>query len=47
MYHNKNHFVDPFGFHPQTFLGDKKFVDDDREALQPFHTGPRNCIGRK
>ncbi|PGH01390.1 hypothetical protein AJ79_07931 [Helicocarpus griseus UAMH5409] len=45
-YHNEKHFTDPFAYHPERFLGDPKFANDRREALQPFHVGPRNCLGR-
>lgn len=47
MYHNEMHFKYPFEYHPERFLGDPRFVGDNRDALQPFHTGPRNCVGRK
>ncbi|OLN81715.1 Isotrichodermin C-15 hydroxylase 15 [Colletotrichum chlorophyti] len=45
-YHNEKNFKDPFKFHPERFLGDEKYASDRREALQPFHVGPRNCLGR-
>ncbi|KAK2794590.1 hypothetical protein FQN52_008171 [Onygenales sp. PD_12] len=45
-YHNPNHFTDPDTYHPERFLGDVRFATDKREVLQPFHVGPRNCIGR-
>lgn len=40
-------FDQPDKFIPERFLGDRKFVSDKRGALQPFLTGPRNCLGRK
>jgi cytochrome P450 len=46
MYHNDEHFKDPFVFHPERWLGDPAFADDCKEAFQPFHVGPRNCIGK-
>ncbi|KHN94126.1 cytochrome P450 ClCP1 [Metarhizium album ARSEF 1941] len=46
VYHMEEHFKDPFNFHPERFLGDPKFANDNRKILQPFHVGPRNCIGR-
>ncbi|KAK1996652.1 cytochrome P450 [Colletotrichum falcatum] len=46
MYHSEKNFRDPFGFHPERWLQDPAFAGDDREAFQPFHIGPRNCIGR-
>ncbi|KAK2766542.1 hypothetical protein FQN53_006680, partial [Emmonsiellopsis sp. PD_33] len=36
----------PDTYHPERFLGDVRFATDKREVLQPFHVGPRNCIGR-
>ncbi|GAB1317909.1 Trichothecene C-15 hydroxylase [Madurella fahalii] len=46
MYHNDEHFKDPFVFHPERWLGDPAFADDHKEAFQPFHLGARNCLGR-
>ncbi|MCJ1300724.1 hypothetical protein MMC08_003521 [Hypocenomyce scalaris] len=36
----------PNEFIPERWLGDPRFNDDDKAALQPFHVGPRNCLGR-
>ncbi len=47
MYHNDIHFRDPFSFCPERFLGDPRFASDNRDAFQPFHLGPRNCVGKK
>lgn len=33
-------------FHPERWLGDPAFADDRKDAFQPFHLGPRNCLGR-
>ncbi|KJK77840.1 hypothetical protein H634G_06807 [Metarhizium anisopliae BRIP 53293] len=46
VYHMEEHFQDPFNFHPERFLGDARFANDNRNIFQPFHVGPRNCIGR-
>ncbi|KXH69073.1 cytochrome P450 [Colletotrichum salicis] len=46
MYHNEKYFVEPNSFIPERWLGDSRFENDDRAALQPFSFGPRNCIGR-
>jgi len=41
-------FARPEEFIPERFLAESdEFANDKREALQPFMTGPRNCIGRK
>ncbi|KAF6832491.1 cytochrome p450 [Colletotrichum plurivorum] len=45
-YHNEKNFKNPTKFHPERFLGDPEYATDRREALQPFHLGPRNCLGR-
>lgn len=47
MYHDQRHFTDPSSFHPELFLGDPRFANDNFEVLQPFNVGPRNCLGRK
>ncbi|KAF4778885.1 cytochrome P450 ClCP1 [Colletotrichum scovillei] len=44
--HNEKYFKDPYGFHPERFMGDEEFASDNREAFQPFHIGSRNCLGR-
>ncbi|KAK2048187.1 cytochrome P450 [Colletotrichum somersetense] len=46
MYHNEKNFKNPFEFHPERFLGDPEYTSDRRESLQPFHVGPRNCLGK-
>ncbi|KAK1958659.1 cytochrome P450 [Colletotrichum sublineola] len=46
MYRNEKYFAQPESFIPERWLGDARFVDDKRSALQPFSVGPRNCIGR-
>ncbi|KAF5485433.1 Cytochrome P450 monooxygenase 1 [Colletotrichum aenigma] len=44
--HNEKYFKDPYGFHPERFMGEDEFASDNREAFQPFHIGSRNCLGR-
>ncbi|KAL2286225.1 hypothetical protein FJTKL_07030 [Diaporthe vaccinii] len=46
LYRNPAYFTDPNSFCPERFLGDPRFAGDERELLQPFHVGKRNCIGR-
>ncbi|OLN83352.1 Isotrichodermin C-15 hydroxylase 10 [Colletotrichum chlorophyti] len=46
IYHNEKYFSQSESFIPERWLGDPRFENDDRGALQPFSFGPRNCIGR-
>ena len=47
MYHLEKNFGSPFEYRPERFMGDERFAGDRLEALQPFHTGGRNCLGKK
>ncbi|KAH6982446.1 cytochrome P450 [Ilyonectria destructans] len=47
MYHNENHWSDPMEFRPERFIDSAAYQKDRRDSLQPFHLGPRNCLGRK
>jgi cytochrome P450 len=47
LYRRDEYFTDPNNFHPERFLSDPRFLHDRRDMLQPFHVGPRNCLGRK
>ncbi|KIA75347.1 hypothetical protein HK57_00200 [Aspergillus ustus] len=46
LYHRADYFTEPDVYAPERFLGDPRFENDRREVLQPFHTGPRACLGR-
>ncbi|KAF7171054.1 hypothetical protein CNMCM5623_003521 [Aspergillus felis] len=46
LYHLEEYFTEPNAFYPERFLGDSKFANDRRDALQPFSVGPRSCLGR-
>ncbi|KAL2801988.1 cytochrome P450 monooxygenase [Aspergillus granulosus] len=46
LYRRDDYFEDPNTYHPERFMGSAKFVNDRRDAFQPFHFGPRNCLGR-
>ncbi|KAF5641179.1 cytochrome p450 [Fusarium sp. NRRL 25303] len=46
LYHQESVFKDPFNFHPERFLGDLQYANDDLHALQPFLIGPRACFGK-
>ncbi|KAI1066538.1 hypothetical protein LB506_008109 [Fusarium annulatum] len=39
-------FKDPRKFVPERWLGDTKYASDNRDVLQPFSAGPRDCIGK-
>lgn len=47
LFHNTEFWTLPEEYHPERFLGDPKFANDKLDALQPFSTGPRNCVGKK
>ncbi|CAG9986847.1 unnamed protein product [Clonostachys byssicola] len=46
MFRNPENFTLPESFIPERWLGDRRFLGDKKEALQPFSYGPRNCIGK-
>ncbi|CAI6100760.1 unnamed protein product [Clonostachys chloroleuca] len=45
-YRSPKNFRNPNDFVPERWLGAEEYADDLREALQPFHLGPRNCLGQ-
>ncbi|KAE8398257.1 benzoate 4-monooxygenase cytochrome P450 [Aspergillus pseudonomiae] len=47
-YRSRSNFADPDLFIPERWLNDAppKFQSDQKEALQPFSYGPRNCVGK-
>lgn len=47
MYRSARNFRDPNDFIPERWLGDERFADDCKMALQPFSVGPRDCLGKK
>ena len=46
-YVSERNWTRPDEFIPERWLGAEEFKNDKRSVLQPFHVGPRNCIGRK
>ncbi|KAF2745137.1 cytochrome P450 [Sporormia fimetaria CBS 119925] len=46
MYRSEKLFKDPHAFIPNRWLGDEKYADDQRNAVQPFSVGSRDCLGR-
>jgi cytochrome P450 len=47
MYTHPDNFRNPLEFIPDRWLGDARFKDDQRQALQPFSVGSRDCVGKK
>ena len=48
-YMSAKHFHNPNEFAPERWLKDKpaEYENDNLSAMQAFHVGPRNCVGRK
>lgn len=44
MYHNEAHFSDPFSFHPERWLNDPRFANDNRDAFQVRIHCPRFLV---
>ena len=44
--HHPSNFRNPSLFVPERWLGDPEYASDDRDAIQPFSFGPRNCLGK-
>nr|QSG30339.1 CYP65EZ1 [Hormonema carpetanum] len=50
--HSDKNFVDPESFIPERWVAegtedyDERFAGDNRQAMQPFSVGKRNCIGK-
>ncbi|TKA22228.1 hypothetical protein B0A50_08097 [Salinomyces thailandicus] len=45
-YRMEEHFRFAHEWHPERWLGEAEFRDDHLDALEPFSTGPRNCLGK-
>lgn len=47
MYTHEDNFKMPFEYIPERWLGDSRFENDKRHAVQPFSVGTRDCVGKK
>lgn len=48
--HSPRNFTDPDAFVPERWLDNErpdKYETDNRDVVQPFSFGPRNCLGKK
>jgi cytochrome P450 len=46
MYTHEKNFKRPMEFLPQRWLGDAEFEGDEKQCLQPFSVGSRDCVGK-
>lgn len=46
MYTHKDNFKMPYKFIPERWLGDARFENDQRQCVQPFSIGTRDCVGK-
>jgi len=47
MYTSARNFKNPSSYVPERWMGDERYADDNRAALQPFSFGTRDCVGKK
>jgi cytochrome P450 len=47
MYMSERNFKRPTEFLPQRWLGDSEFESDQKQCLQPFSVGSKDCLGKK
>lgn len=46
MHRDERNFAEPHEFRPERWMEDPAF-NDDLKASQPFHLGPRGCVGKQ
>jgi cytochrome P450 len=46
MYTLETNFKRPMEYLPQRWLGDEEFDSDEKQCLQPFSVGSRDCVGK-
>jgi cytochrome P450 len=47
MYTHSKNFKKPTEYIPQRWLGDSEFDSDEKQCVQPFSVGSRDCVGKK
>jgi cytochrome P450 len=47
MYTHAENFKRPTEYIPQRWLGDSDFDTDEKQCVQPFSVGSRDCVGKK
>jgi cytochrome P450 len=47
MYTHPKNFKKSLEFIPERWLGDSEFDSDQKQCLQPFSVGSRDCVGKK
>ena len=47
MYRSETNFKNALEYIPERWLGDERFDSDNKKAFEPFHVGPRDCLGKK
>jgi len=45
MYRSETNFKQVLDYIPERWLGDERFESDNKKAFEPFHVGPRDCLG--
>lgn len=43
---SEQNFKHPYEFRPERWMGDAEFRDDRLDAMEPFSSGPRACLGK-
>ncbi|KAJ2992986.1 hypothetical protein NUW58_g1986 [Xylaria curta] len=44
---SSSNFRNPMQFIPARWMGDEAYAEDNRDVVQPFSVGPRNCPGKQ
>ncbi|KAJ4378142.1 hypothetical protein N0V83_000975 [Neocucurbitaria cava] len=47
MFTHEKNFKRPMEYIPERWLGDSEFDGDEKQCVQPFSVGSRDCVGKK